>query len=51
MRSGGNHHATLVKADGKDILSVTMHLKAEPDPEAMPEKLFPQSQTKTSAWR
>ena len=34
-----NHCATLVKADGKDILSVTMHLRSEADAEADAEKI------------
>ena len=37
-----NHCATLVKADGKDILSVTMHLKSEADAEADAETIIPE---------
>ena len=29
-----NHRATLLKADGKDVMSVTVHLLADPDAEA-----------------
>jgi hypothetical protein len=45
MRSSGNHCARLVKADGNDIPSVTMHLKPEADAEADADA---QSQTKIS---
>jgi hypothetical protein len=34
-----NHCATLVKADGKDILSVTMHSRAEADAEDDAKKI------------
>jgi hypothetical protein len=37
-----NHCATLVKADGKDILSVTMHLRSEADAEADAEAIIPE---------
>ncbi|MGA8660216.1 MAG: hypothetical protein WB586_29200, partial [Chthoniobacterales bacterium] len=37
-----NHCATLVKPDGKDILSVTMHLRSEADAEADAEAIIPE---------
>ncbi|MGA8656689.1 MAG: hypothetical protein WB586_11135, partial [Chthoniobacterales bacterium] len=37
-----NHCATLVKSDGKDILSVTMHLRSEADAEADAEAIIPE---------
>jgi hypothetical protein len=35
------HRATSLKPDGKDILSVTMHLRAEADAEADAESIVP----------
>jgi hypothetical protein len=43
--------ATLIKADGNDIPSVRIHLKAEADAEADAEKLSPNHRQRSLAWR